>query len=142
MGFYGYLRRRGRDRVVGEHLCGKIFFIYFKKGVDKFSNPCYNIGILKERRKQCFTNTSSEDAFATSPQRLSKFSKRNAKQSKMSAECGRISIEHTAERVRVMTQSIGQSTLTSSKIVTEYALATESDSESFGTCQQKPNKNF
>jgi hypothetical protein len=37
-----------------------------------------------------------------------------------------------------MTQWIGQSTLTSSKIATEYALATEQDSEFIGTWQQKP----
>jgi hypothetical protein len=50
----------------------------------------------------------------------------------MSAERGKISTEPTAERVRAMTRSIGQSTLTSSKTATEYVLATESDSELFG----------
>ena len=46
----------------------------------------------------------------------------------------------TSERVRVMTQWIGQSTPISSRIATDADLATESDSESFGTWQQKPIK--
>lgn len=103
----------------------KNFFNFFNFSIDNQFKPCYNIDILKERRKQCFTNTSSEDAFATSPQRLSKFSKRNAERSKMSAERGKICAEHTKSLARVMTQWIGQSTLTSTKIATEYALAIE-----------------
>ena len=42
-----------------------------------------------------------------------------------------------------MTQWIGQSTLTSTRIATDADLASESDSEFFGTWQQKPiKKNF
>ena len=85
---------------------------------------------------------SSEDAFATSPQRRSKLSKRNAEQSKMSAERGKICTEHMKSLARVMTQWIGQSTLTSTRIATDADLATESDSESLGTWQQKPSKKF
>ncbi len=85
---------------------------------------------------------SSEDAFATSPKRLSKFSKRNAEQSRMSVMLGRHSMMPTSEHARVTTQWIGQSTLTSTKIATDADLATEQDSESFGTRQQKPKKIF
>jgi len=85
---------------------------------------------------------SSEDAFATSPQRLSQFSKRSAEQSKMSAERGKICAEHMKSLARVMTQWIGMSTLTSSKIATDADLTTESDSEFIGTWQQKPIKKF
>jgi hypothetical protein len=58
----------------------------------------------------------------------------------MSATHGRHSMMLTSERVRVMTQWIGQSTLTSSRIATDADLATESDSESLGAWQQKPSK--
>jgi hypothetical protein len=85
---------------------------------------------------------SSEDAFATSPQRLSKSSKRNAKQSKMSREHGKTCTALMRLLARLTTRWIGQSTLTSSRIVTEYALATEQDSEFIGTRQQKPIKKF
>ena len=68
---------------------------------------------------------SSEDACATSPQRRSKFSKKSAGQSKMSAERGKICTEHTKSLARVMTQWIGQSTLTSTRIATDADLATE-----------------
>lgn len=121
----------------------KIFSKNFKKPIDNDPGSWYTIDNLKKGAIQCFTNTSSEDAYATSPQRLSKSTKRSREQSKMSAERGKTSTEPTAERVRAMTRSIGQSTLTSTKIATEYALATELDSELFGAWQQKPiKKNF
>ena len=68
---------------------------------------------------------SSEDAYATSPQRRSKLSKRSAEQSKMSAMLGRHNMMLTSEHARVMTQWIGQSTLTSTRIATDADLATE-----------------
>ena len=60
----------------------------------------------------------------------------------MSAERGKICTECISSLARVMTQWIGQSTLTSTRIATDADLATESDSEFLGTWQQKPSKKF
>ena len=87
---------------------------------------------------ECFTNTPSEDVCAISPQRQLKLSKRISAKSKMSVERGKICTGHMRPRVRLMTQWIGQSTLTSTKIGADAVLVSESDSESFGTWQQKP----
>ena len=46
----------------------------------------------------------------------------------------------TSERARVMTQWIGQSTPTSTRIATDADLASESDSELLGAWQQKPTE--
>jgi len=77
---------------------------------------------------------------ATSLKKPFRLSKRNREQSKMSAERGKICIECISSLARVMTQWIGQSTLTSTRIATDADLATESDSESLGAWQQKPSK--
>ena len=97
----------------------------FKKDVDRTSSPCYNIIIKGKETIECFTNTPLEGVFATSPRRLSQFSKRSARQSKTSATHGKTCARHSKEPSRLMTQWIGQSTPTSSKIATEFALATE-----------------
>ena len=70
-------------------------------------------------------NTPLEGVSATSLKKPFRLSKRNREQSKMSAERGKICTEHTKSLARVMTQWIGQSTLTSIRIATDADLATE-----------------
>lgn len=98
--------------------------------------------ILGKETIECFENTPFAGVCATSPKKPFRLSKRNREQSKTSAMLGKHNTMLTSERARVMTQWIGQSTPISSKITTDADLATESDSESLGTWQQKPSKKF
>ena len=89
---------------------------------------------------ECFANTSSEDVSATSPRKPFRLSKRNREQSKMNTQRGNKCTTHISHGVRVKTQWIGIFTPIFTKIGAVAVLVTESDSEFFGTWQQKPNK--